>query len=904
MKDTPPTYGSVCSGIEAASIAWEPLGWKPLWFAEIEPFPSAVLAHHWPQVPNLGDFTRIKDGIAAGTIEAPDVIVGGTPCQSWSVAGLRKGSDDPRGQLTFAFVQLVEVAMPPAIVWENVPGILSAEGGSAFAQFLDALGALGYIVNCDILDAQFFGVAQRRRRVFVVCQRADILMSQRTATSWTTLAVLVVAILHDILDALLQESAKGHEPWEYLPESVCVGLRRKMQCFYRHGEEPLRMWPRNLGGESQNVATAPMSSESHPGDGPAMGDSSAPGEGTSSSGSSVQEEDAQLFAFLSTSRSWSRRLEDLLSTLNPSTISMVSRTTIESKIYSYVEILPIIAQSIRHLNLSSPGSLKLASSISTVLQKATRFANHARSASGDLFCDSWIPGPWSDFLQQAERASVVVASARTDCGPEVLFEFDGVRRDSPPSRQQGQGASTDAQGGTGAGSHWDGVSPHPSLTQSHNTGGIGQSNQELFSQQGSGLVPAPFADCADTLTASMSRNWNGNAPAENGSLFVQDAIAIQGSLVGPADKAGPSGPGYSDPGAPQYTLTKTDVHAVAFEPGIMGRLGSGHTYLEHSGTLRKEPGDNQMAVAFDCKASGSYGFQESPDTAGTLRGAGHGGGHGAVGIPATSPALRARDFKGQPEDVSEPSLIPSFSPPSKGDSLYIKGITQEGEAHGGTQKGNSGTVLCALREEIGEEAFAKWELGVLDTLQGSEVLRQDLHGEGVRFSAQAHGWLVGVPRTCEEPHSPRSLLQVWESQCQGRTPRRWESPEQLRGELGAYLQELSQSRAPATRFMHDLRNSSERIGVLREALPTLQKVGGSHDRKGQPAHTMQVRRLTPDECAILQGFPKGHTRIPWRKRPAEECPDGPQYKAYGNSMCTKVMRWIGNRLDPILRTPK
>lgn len=77
MKDTPPTYGSVCSGIEAASIAWEPLGWKPLWFAEIEAFPSAILAHHWPQVPNLGDFTRIKDGIAAGTIEAPDVLVGG-----------------------------------------------------------------------------------------------------------------------------------------------------------------------------------------------------------------------------------------------------------------------------------------------------------------------------------------------------------------------------------------------------------------------------------------------------------------------------------------------------------------------------------------------------------------------------------------------------------------------------------------------------------------------------------------------------------------------------------------------------------------------------------------------------------------------------------------------------------
>lgn len=102
------TYGSVCSGIEAATTAWHPLGWSPRWFAEIEPFPSAVLAHHWPDVPNLGDFTAIRDKIAAGAVEAPDVLVGGTPCQAFSVAGLRQSLDDKRGQLAIEFVRLAD----------------------------------------------------------------------------------------------------------------------------------------------------------------------------------------------------------------------------------------------------------------------------------------------------------------------------------------------------------------------------------------------------------------------------------------------------------------------------------------------------------------------------------------------------------------------------------------------------------------------------------------------------------------------------------------------------------------------------------------------------------------------------------------------------------------------------
>jgi len=157
-------YLSVCSGIEAATVAWHDLGWTPVAFSEIEPFPSAVLAHHYPNVPNVGDMTKFKEW----NLEPINLLVGGTPCQSFSVAGLRKGLDDPRGNLMLTFLAIAERERPKWIVWENVPGVLSSNGGRDFGTFLAALGELGYGWAYRVLDAQWFGVAQRRRRVFVV----------------------------------------------------------------------------------------------------------------------------------------------------------------------------------------------------------------------------------------------------------------------------------------------------------------------------------------------------------------------------------------------------------------------------------------------------------------------------------------------------------------------------------------------------------------------------------------------------------------------------------------------------------------------------------------------------------------------------------------------------------------
>jgi DNA (cytosine-5)-methyltransferase 1 len=163
------TFGSVCSGIEAASVAWEPLGWRAAFLSEIAPAPRAVLTQHFPHVPLRGDFTEIQrvDHDPIG------LLVGGTPCQSFSVAGLRRGMADERGNLALEYLRLADRLRPRWLVWENVPGVLSSNGGRDFGSFLGGMVQLGYGLAYRVLDAQFFGLAQRRKRVFVVGYLGD-----------------------------------------------------------------------------------------------------------------------------------------------------------------------------------------------------------------------------------------------------------------------------------------------------------------------------------------------------------------------------------------------------------------------------------------------------------------------------------------------------------------------------------------------------------------------------------------------------------------------------------------------------------------------------------------------------------------------------------------------------------
>ena len=202
-------YLSVCSGIEAATVAWHGMGWQPVAFSEIEKFPSQVLNHHYPEVPNLGDMTKYKEW-DIGTI---DILVGGTPCQSFSVAGLRQGLEDSRGNLMLTYLGILDKFKPKWCVWENVPGVLSSNGGRDFGTFLTALGELGYGFAYRVLDAQYFGVAQRRRRVFVVGCLGD----------WRSAAEVLFEP-----ESLCRDSKKGRETREETSNTITTGIGSRL----------------------------------------------------------------------------------------------------------------------------------------------------------------------------------------------------------------------------------------------------------------------------------------------------------------------------------------------------------------------------------------------------------------------------------------------------------------------------------------------------------------------------------------------------------------------------------------------------------------------------------------------------------------------------------------------------
>jgi DNA (cytosine-5)-methyltransferase 1 len=164
-------YLSVFSGIEAASVAWKPLGFNPLGFSEIEPFPCAVLNYRFPDIKNFNDIKQFKEWKIERTV---DILVGGSPCQSFSIAGNRKGIEDERGRLMLTYGNMVNHFKPRWIVWENVPGVLSNNNGKDFLQFLSMLDEYGYGLAWRILDAQYFGVPQRRRRIFLIGYFGDI----------------------------------------------------------------------------------------------------------------------------------------------------------------------------------------------------------------------------------------------------------------------------------------------------------------------------------------------------------------------------------------------------------------------------------------------------------------------------------------------------------------------------------------------------------------------------------------------------------------------------------------------------------------------------------------------------------------------------------------------------------
>jgi len=266
-------YLSVCSGIEAASVAWHGLGWQPVAFSEIEPFPSAVLAHHYPSVPNLGDMTRFEEWPVELLADA-DILVGGSPCQAFSIAGKRESLADARGNLTLVYTKLLEAideqrsraGRPPAIcIWENVPGVLSTKD-NAFGCFLAGLVGeevplqaprgkwkdAGVVVGPErlaawrILDAQFFGVAQRRRRVFLVS------VSLRHPRAWACAAAVL---------PLIQSLRRDNPPSREAREAVAGTIAARFGISRNNHEE--LAWTQCFAGSRQSDVAATLETTAH-----------------------------------------------------------------------------------------------------------------------------------------------------------------------------------------------------------------------------------------------------------------------------------------------------------------------------------------------------------------------------------------------------------------------------------------------------------------------------------------------------------------------------------------------------------------------------------------------------------------------------------------------------------------
>lgn len=856
-------YGSVCSGIEAATVAWKPLGWEAAWFSEIEGFPKAVLAHHYPDVPDLGDMTDPDFIDRCRSFGPVDVIVGGTPCQSWSVAGERKGFDDPRGRLTFTFVNLVDQLRPSAVVWENVPGILSASKGKPFEQFLDAFCDMGYQIDADILDAQDFGVAQRRRRVFLVCLRADILMKSKTDTSRNTLAKILGQILLSRLEGLTTGAEKGRAKWVSLCAGATDGLKRKMMCYGRHPEELWGMWLGNLADSHQQCQTGAASSGSttHGRGGGTAAVSERPDPDMKLSGSEGQKESATRGFYWLTEPLWRNRLEGLLSMGRSSTTSTGTNPTTQEEIFTCSETLLNIARRMCHWSACCPTYSSAASSVSTVIEGYTKYA---RSTDGQVLVGRWLDDYGIDFIEEAEGLREALSSLAAEGEREIPFEFEGGRRDTAPGREARQGTPRAAEIGAG-------------------TGG-----PKTFDMRGNG-----DGETVNALVGDHAKRPTDYTPAVTESVLPFDTTQV-------TSKYNYSHPKEGDPCHPLAAGAHPPAVAVGSETGAQAvdvRHCSTGDISQTMQTGGASPSENTIPHVMEPKAADMRNCTVG-DTAQTFQKGGEGVSY-TVDAAATQGVAFGADLSQKAEGVGfkeeqAPCVAPGTHPGHGAHAVYpidMRNVSRDPEKKDAVNRqgvgvGENGdpapTMSCAYANAV---EFSSKDDGRDVSEEVSPTIRAGTHD-----GSHANG---GAPpavtfQACGDRADPG--VSVSEE-------RAYTIPANPMSDRG---------QAVAFKSSHYTRNKD---GAPSEVCPPLTKEADRGDQDplvlagGTPSSqvTYQVRRLTPIECEKLQGFPDEYTRIPWRKKGPEDCPDGLRYKALGNSFAVPVVRWIGRRIGEQLK---
>ena len=672
----PFTYGSVCSGIEAATSAWHHMGWKPAFFSEIEPFPSAILKHHYPNTPNYGDLTQYKQWpVEPGSI---DLLVGGTPCQSFSVAGLRKGLSDPRGNLCLTFLGLVDHLKPQWVLWENVPGVLSSGGGRDFGSFLGALGALGYGYAYRVLDAQYFGVAQRRRRVFVVGYLGD----------WRCPAeVLSIA-----------EGMCGH------PAPV-----RKTRKGAATG----------LGGCPSVSGTL---------------DRGIPGRGA---GNAVGYADH----------------------LISETIGALCAVDYKGSNNQYVSDGKCVVESTPNWRGSDQAN-----------------AETLQNLAGTLNCNGGQSGGLLFYSDLPETAGTLCAADGKGKNGQDAYDdkMIAVPRICINKRPAEFGVSEEVAHCLRATDYKDGLAT---------------------------LDRAPIAFAQNTRDEVRLVNGDGSIvgalAAESGmkqTSYIAEPIALAENTIGRQPQNGGNGDGFTE-GGPMYTLNASGVHGVA-QPIVINMQGN---------------------------KGGSTTIQDG--TCYTL-----GASHEAHAVkPILSPTITATND-------------PSRSPQSSEVTAQVAAVFEASQ-----QREVSPTITAKMQGSTGWAPYNEAD-HILPTAIAFEP--------GLLKRKGSHHYKEHTGCLRAEPGDNQMAVAV-----------------------DVYNQTI-----------HPITSQTMRAGAS-----SIEHTGGTIN----PLVKMAVRRLTPTECERLQGFPDGHTLIPWKKKPVEGCPDGPRYKALGNSMAVPVMRWIGERIQAI-----
>jgi len=559
-------YLSLCSGIEAATVAWKPLGWTAVGFSEIEPFPCSVLSHHYPDVPNLGNMLEITSE-QIERVGPVDLLVGGTPCQSFSIAGLRGGLADARGNLALRYCQFLACARPRWFVWENVPGVLSSNKGRDFGEILDTFESLGYILDVEILDSQFFGVPQRRRRVFVCGERADCLLQTKTTSSVLTMAQCVVEILHASCREMLLKSEKerAKSASAHLSRD---GVLRRMRLFgiTTHQEENSKTWQKFLAEEFLKFQSEARNSALLRGDKKA--EDFTPGD-------LLMDFATDLLSSL-TEESWRKDWEDALTAARSFTTSTSTNTITPNQISICFRVVLRIASLILHLRESSPVSCGAELSAFAAIQD---FTNYARQTNRDLFSElDGIPS-FVDLRRQARRfVEIVGYLGDWRSSAAVLFEPESLRGDSSESRQAGKDVtgtlSSRPSAGGGLGTDFDlagGVlASTGNISHCLNVGGMGRIDYETETLVTAFPCKDYAADAGDTAPTLRAMGHGGSHANAGGQVAIVAFDTTQ--ITSPGNFSNPQ------PGDACHPLA-AGAHpptVCTFQPRI-GRNGRGYS---------------------------------------------------------------------------------------------------------------------------------------------------------------------------------------------------------------------------------------------------------------------------------------------------------------------------------------